>query len=399
MTVQVRSPKKGVSRAPKSKASGTRTAPRNPSEKEQVRSFPYPLNALYFYLTQGCNLACRHCWIAPKFQSGENVYPSLPFETFQDIVRQAKPLGLSGVKLTGGEPLLHPDIVSILRFAQAERLGCTIETNGVLCTKELAAEIASCPAHFVSVSLDGADAETNEWVRGVPGCFEAAVQGIRNLVEVGIHPQIILTVMRRNKHHVEPIIRLAESLGASSVKYNVMMPCARGEDMFHRGEALSLPELLELGRRVENELAANTKLRLIFHHPVAFRPLGRMYGQAGDGCSQCGIFTILGVLADGSYALCGIGQQVPELVFGHAAKDRLEDVWLKNPILQDIREGLPQKLEGVCGQCLMKDRCLGSCIAQNYYGQKNLFAPFWYCDEALKLGMFPASRLLKKNDV
>ncbi len=358
-----------------------------------------PLDTLYFYLTEGCNLACRHCWISPKFQSGEVVYSHLPLEMIEDIVRQARPLGLTGIKLTGGEPLLHPDIVPILRFAQSENLGCTLETNGVLCTRELAAEIAKCPAHFVSVSLDGADAETNEWVRGVPGSFEAALRGIRNLVETGIRPQIILTVMRRNKHHVEAIIRLAESLGAGSVKYNVMMPCARGEDMFLRGEALSLPELIEMGTRVEKEFAAKTPLKLIFHHPAAFKPLGRMYGQDGDGCSRCGIFTILGVLSDGSYALCGIGQEVPELIFGNAAKDRLEDVWLKNPVLLEIREGLPQKLEGVCGECLMKDLCLGSCIAQNYYSRKKLFAPFWYCDEAFKMGLFPASRLKKKNGV
>jgi SynChlorMet cassette radical SAM/SPASM protein ScmF len=359
----------------------------------------HPLNSLYFYLTEGCNLACRHCWIAPKFQSGEAIYPHLPLELIQDIVRQAKPLGLTGIKLTGGEPLLHPDIVRILQFTRAEELGCTIETNGILCTRELAEEIAKCPGRFVSVSLDGADAETNEWVRGVPGSFEAAVQGIRNLVQAGIQPQIILTVMRRNRHQIESIVRLAESLGAGSLKYNVLMPCARGEDMFHRGEALSLPELIELGRWVENELATRTKLRLIFHHPAAFKPLGRMYGQDGDGCSRCGIFGILGVLADGSYALCGIGQQVPELIFGQAAKDRLEDVWLHNPILKEIREGLPGKMEGVCGECLMKDLCLGSCIAQNYYSRKKLFAPFWYCDEAVKLGLFPTSRLLKKNEV
>ena len=397
MTVQVRSPKKGVSRAPKSKAAGTRTAPRNPSEKEQARSFPYPLNALYFYLTQGCNLACRHCWIAPKFQSGENVYPSLPFETFQDIVRQAKPLGLSGVKLTGGEPLLHPDIVPILRFIRDEGLRLTVETNGLLCTPELAKEISLGNGPFVSVSLDGADAETNEWVRGVQGSFDAAVQGIKNLVAVGVRPQVILTIMQKNKHQVEAIIGLAESLGARSVKYNVMMPCARGEEMHKRGEAVSMEELVEIGRRVESELAPRAAIKVIYHHPAAFRPLGRMYGESGDGCSACGIFGILGVLSDGSYALCGIGEQVPELVFGNAAKDKLEDVWKNTPILNEIRQGMPGKMEGLCAECLMKNLCLGSCVAQNYYGSKNLFAGFWYCEEARKRGLFPVSRLLRKE--
>jgi radical SAM protein with 4Fe4S-binding SPASM domain len=62
-------------------------------------------------------------------------------------------------------------------------------------------------------------------------------------------------------------------------------------------------------------------------------------------------------------------------------------------MLNQIREGLPKKLEGICAKCLMKNRCLGNCIAQNYYGAKNLFAPYWYCEQAKKAGLFPPSRL------
>jgi SynChlorMet cassette radical SAM/SPASM protein ScmF len=384
-------------KAPSPAATPSGPPPEGPVAAETPADFPFPLHTLYFYLTEGCNLACRHCWIAPKFQSGAKVYPSLPFDMLKDIVRQAKPLGLGSVKLTGGEPLMHPDIFAILAFLRDEGLGVTIETNGLLCTPELAREIAQCKGRFVSVSLDGADAETNEWVRGVPGSFAAAVAGIKNLVAAGVHPQVIMTVMRKNRHQVEDIVRLAESIGASSVKYNVMMPCARGEEMHKRGEALTMEELVELGRWVETDLAPRTKLRLVFHHPPAFRPLGKMYGEEGDGCSRCGIFGILGVLSDGSYALCGIGEQVPELVFGHASRDRLEDVWKNEPVLKQIREGLPKKLKGVCGECMMKGLCLGSCVAQNYYSSRELFAPFWYCEEALRLGLFPTSRLLKRD--
>jgi molybdenum cofactor biosynthesis enzyme MoaA len=74
----------------------------------------YPLNQIYFYLTEGCNLRCRHCWIAPKYQSEGNTYPALDLDLFKSIIEQAKLLGLTGVKLTGGEPLLHPAINEIL---------------------------------------------------------------------------------------------------------------------------------------------------------------------------------------------------------------------------------------------------------------------------------------------
>ena len=58
------------------------------------------INTLYFYLTEGCNLACRHCWMGPRFDATGRDYPTLPVEAFETAIREAKPLGLSGVKLT-----------------------------------------------------------------------------------------------------------------------------------------------------------------------------------------------------------------------------------------------------------------------------------------------------------
>jgi SynChlorMet cassette radical SAM/SPASM protein ScmF len=364
---------------------------------DSTKTLPaYTLNQIYFYLTQGCNLRCRHCWIAPKFQSGENVHPYLDLNLFRSILEQARPLGLSGIKLTGGEPLIHPHIMEILEIVQASQLNLTLETNGIACTPEIAASVAACRNSFTSVSLDGTDPQTHEWVRGVDGCFGDAVRGVRNLVAAGLRPQIILSVMRRNKDQVESVVRLAERLGAGSVKFNLVQPTARGENLHQSDETLSIKELLDLGRYVEAELSATTDLPLFFSHPEAFRPLGRIFGNNGSDCSVCGIFGILGVLGDGSYALCGIGEQVRDLVFGHAADDSLETVWNEHPTLKAIREGLPRRLHGICANCIMKFRCLGSCIAQNYYRDKDLWAPFWFCEEAHKLGLFPESRMGSK---
>jgi SynChlorMet cassette radical SAM/SPASM protein ScmF len=349
------------------------------------------LQTLYFYLTEGCNLRCRHCWIEPPHQSAKRQYPALEPGLLRHILDQAKPLGLSSVKLTGGEPLMHPRIGEILEILRSEELRFNVETNGVLCTPGLARELVRSGMYHVSVSLDGADAETHEWVRGVEGCFEAALKGIRNLVAAGIRPQVIMTLMRRNVGQIERFVHMAESLGASSVKFNIVQPTARGVKMHQAGETLSIRELIDLGRWVDEGLARSVNMRLFYGHPAAFRTLGRMFGR--DGCGICGIKGILGVLADGSYALCGIGETVQELIFGHASKDSLPDVWYGDPILREIREGMPRKLEGVCGDCLMKGVCLGSCIAQNYYRSRNLWAPFWYCEEARREGLFPEGRL------
>ncbi|UCG12599.1 MAG: radical SAM protein, partial [Deltaproteobacteria bacterium] len=245
--------------------------------KQRAESQTFPLKQLYFYLTEGCNLRCRHCWLAPKYQNGDRSFPALDLTLFRSILQQAKVLGLLGVKLTGGEPLLHPQIPAILELISTEDLSLTVETNGILCTPELANKMAACKNPFVSVSLDGADHDTHEWVRGVAGCFDSALEAIRNLANADCRPQVIMSIMRRNKDQLQDVVRLAERLGAGSVKFNVVQPMSRGEKIHESGEGLTVEEFVELGRWVENTLSTETHLRLYFDHPLAFRPLGKMF--------------------------------------------------------------------------------------------------------------------------
>jgi SynChlorMet cassette radical SAM/SPASM protein ScmF len=357
----------------------------------------WSLNQIYFYLTAGCNLACRHCWLAPGFDADGSSYPVLLIELFELAIREAKPLGLSGVKLTGGEPLLHPQIQQLLEIVRREELALTIETNGLLCTEAMAQEIAKFPDRFVSVSIDGADAATHEWVRGVAGSFDKACQAVRNLAATDTAPQVIMTIMRCNADQVEAVVHMSEGLGACSVKFNIVQPTARGERLYERDQALGIAELIQLGRHVEMDLASKTRMSLLFDYPLAFRPLSRM--ASGDGCDTCGILGILGVIPTGHYALCGIGTHIAELVFGRVGKDKLEEVWREDQVLQELREGMPDRLGGVCTRCLMRHQCLGSCVAQNYYDAGSLWAPFWFCQQAEEAGLFPTSRLVNVTSV
>jgi len=350
-----------------------------------------PLSTLYLYLTDGCNLACRHCWLAPRFDPGRGVTEALSIEVLEGVLREARPLGLQRVKLTGGEPLLHPRIGDLLEVLRREELALTVETNGTLLTEALAEAVARFPRRSVSVSIDGTDAATHDGIRGVRGSFEAAQRAVRTLAASATPPQVVMSLVRRNADQVEPLVRMADSLGASSVKFNVVQPIARGEALHGRGEALTVAELVALGRRVETELAPSARLPLHFDYPPAFRAISRM--ARGDGGGVCGILGILGVLAGGQYALCGIGGQVPDLVFGQAGEDRLEDVWNRHPRILELRAGLPERLGGVCRRCLMKRSCLGCCVAQNEYQRDDLFAGFWFCEEAMREGVFPESRL------
>ena len=287
---------------------------------------------------------------------------------------------------------MHSEIKNILKYIKKEKLRLIVETNGTFCTPEIAGLMKECKWPYVSVSLDGAKAETHEKIRGVKGSFDKAIKGIKNLVEAGIKTQIILTVMNYNKDELESLVSLATSLKADSVKFNITQPLGRGVSMHKTGKILDISELISLGEWIEKKLIPNKDVKIYHSHPMAFRPLGRMFSEEGDGCSRCGIFTILGVISDGSYALCGIGEIIPELVFGNVKTDTLYDIWTKNNVLSEIRKGLPGRLEGICKDCIMKNICLGCCIAQNYFSSRNLWAPFWYCQLAQKKGLFPKTR-------
>lgn len=359
------------------------------TEEEVTKTIP-PLGTLYFYLTGDCNMACRHCWIAPTFENSDRSQKALPFDLFKKIINEAKEAGLSGVKLTGGEPFIHPDIIPILRFIRDQKLRLTIESNGTAITAHHADLIKSCPGAFISISIDG-NQESHEWMRGVKGSFDRASEGVKTLVGTGIHPQIIMAVAGRNKAEMAELAKYAKDLGASSVKYNFVTPTARGEAMEHEGATVSVPEQIELSRWVQNDLQKELKIPLFTNLPFAFRSLSSLFGPQGN-CGRCGIFSILGVLADGTYALCGIGTSVPELCFGHASKNNVKEIWEKAEALNQIREHLPKDLKGICSQCLLKNVCLGSCVANNYYVEKDLLAGHKFCEDAFKAGVFPMSR-------
>lgn len=351
-----------------------------------------PLKIIYFYLTEGCNLKCRHCWLAPAYDEDGKKYPTLDINLFESIIKQAKPMGLKSVRLTGGEPLLHPDIYRMLDVIKTEDLRLSMESNAVLMTEEIAEKIAQCKNPFVSVSLDGATSEAHEYVRGVEGSFQAAITGIKNLVNYGIRPQIIMTIMKHNRPEIEDIIKLAKSIGAKSVKFNIVQPASRGEKMHKDGKTLSIEELIELGRFVESDLSEKLGIPLYYSHPPAFRSLKKLFGDGERGCSVCGLLSVIGVIPNGLYALCGIGQVIPELIFGDAKTESLKEVWENADILNELREGMPSRLEGICGNCIMNNSCKGACLAQNYYSKRNLWAPFWFCEEADKKGLFPKTR-------
>ncbi|HEY5276409.1 MAG TPA: radical SAM protein, partial [Coriobacteriia bacterium] len=127
-------------------------------------------------ITRSCNLSCAHCRAAAQFghYHGELKLDEIK-ATIDDIVTISNPI----IILTGGEPLMRPDIWEIVDYAHEKGAMPVIGTNATLLTDEIAQKMADHKIPRISVSVDFPTAEGHDAFRGQPGCFDATIEGIK----------------------------------------------------------------------------------------------------------------------------------------------------------------------------------------------------------------------------
>jgi SynChlorMet cassette radical SAM/SPASM protein ScmF len=352
------------------------------------------LRTYYMYLTEGCNLACQHCWIKPTYTQDKGTGGHVELNRLLKACEDAKPLGLNKVKLTGGEPLLYPDFVGLVYALKKMDLHVWLETNLTLLTPENANAILDT-MKFISTSLDSFTEEGHDTFRGVKGGFRATCEAIQ-LLSPHINLQVIMSVHTGNIHEIEDLVKLSKDLGVRSVKFNLIQMVGRANTMKKDGRVLDVRELIRLGQIVERELTEKYNMPLIWSWPSAFASIKDL--TQGKHRGMCGIHNILGVLGSGHYALCGIGQTVEELVYGTLGDDIVK-LWNQNEMLKRLRTELPNELQGVCAKCIHKMGCKAHCVANNYFEYNSLNESFWFCTEAYRAGLFPESRLVPVSPV
>src|SRR5580704_6329744 len=146
---------------------------------------------VFWELTKGCNLRCIHCRASATELSSTS---DLSTERAKEIIDQIAAVSSPILVLSGGEPLFRSDIFQLARYGTDKGLRVALATNGTLVTKQVARKIVDSGVKRVAISLDGADALTHDTFRGIPGAFEAALTGFRNLKDLGISVQINTTV-------------------------------------------------------------------------------------------------------------------------------------------------------------------------------------------------------------
>ena len=380
----------------------------NGDEQQSSQAHQNKPRLIFWELTKGCNLRCIHC----RASATELSSPSdLSTQAARDIIDQIAAVSTPILVLSGGEPLFRSDIFELARYGTDKGLRVALATNGTLVTKQVAQRIVDSGVRRVAISLDGADALTHDSFRGIPGAFDAAIAGFRNLKSLGMSVQINTTIARHNAHQLPKVLELAKSLGADALHTFLLVPVGCGVDI--AAEQMVPPEEYEqilnwfYDRSLEGgiELKATcaphyfrvVRQRRVAEHrsaaaaAQAAKPVleaahdspdigptemampgstgielkahsvGKMAGHPGTHPSDMNAMT-KGCLA--GTAVCFISHQgevypcgyLPALA-GDLRKQSFADIWQNSVVFNQLRD--TNNLKGKCGCCEFRNICMG----------------------------------------
>jgi heme d1 biosynthesis radical SAM protein NirJ len=155
-------------------------------------------------LIRRCNLACKHCYAT----SADIDFPGeLDTEEVLTVMRDLKSFGVSVLILSGGEPLLRPDIFEISRHAKEMGFYVGLSTNGTLINEANIADINAIGYDYVGVSLDGMRA-THDMFRRKQGAFDESIKGIRLCHDAGIKVGLRFTLTQDNAAELPDLLQL-----------------------------------------------------------------------------------------------------------------------------------------------------------------------------------------------
>jgi heme d1 biosynthesis radical SAM protein NirJ len=320
-------------------------------------------------LVRRCNLACQHCYSISADVDFPGELPTAGiFRTMDDL----KAFGVPVLILSGGEPLLRPDIYAIAHRAKAMGFYVGLSTNGTLIDRGNIAAIAGVGFDYVGISLDGMEA-THDRFRRKAGAFKASLDGVRLCRDAGIKVGLRFTLTQDNAHDLPGMLDLMEALGVdkfylSHLNYGGRGNINRKTDAVFRTTRRAMDLVFDTawkhivaGRPREFVTGNNDADGVYLLHWVRARFPGReadlraRLAQWGGNSSGVNIANI-----DNQ------GQVHPDTFWwdyplGNVGERPFSAIWqdTSDPLLAGMKT-LPRKVKGRCGACSYFDICGGN---------------------------------------
>lgn len=317
-----------------------------------------PVNAT-IEVTLRCNLRCVHCY---------NFDRSVPYPEQREAAELTPPEILSAIDqladagalflaFTGGEAMLHPNILDFVRHGVKRRCQVTMKTNGVHLV-ERTAELVEAGATRVDVSLYGATAATHDGFTRAPGSFERTVAGARAAKAAGMQVTVNLCVTKHNAAEIGAMVDLVKDLGVG---------CGIDPQITARYDGTTS----SLDLRIDRETLA-----ALYRGPLA--PYVTIPECSRDAAPQCSCARSVVAIASNGDVLPCVGAPIPS---GNLRDRSFAEIWRDSPQLQRIRDlGLADF--ATCEPCPDRPFCRRSSgvvyvNTGNYTGPED-----WTCMEA-----------------
>ena len=311
----------------------------------------HPLRQIFWECTLRCNLRCRHCGSDCKVLSDSR---DMPLEDFLGVLRGVKAAGLDTHKImvvvTGGEPLMRPDLEQCGKAFYDLEFPWGMVTNGFAMTPEKFSRLLAAGLRSMTISLDGLGPD-HDWMRGVSGSFDRAENAIRMACATpGLRFDVVTCVTKRNYQKLGEIKEFLIGCGLKEWRLFTVFPVGRAATdpqlQLSNEQFRGLMDFIK-GTRKEGRIKAS-------YGCEGF--LGNYEGEVRDHFFFCNAgVSVAGVLSDGSISACtSIRSDYHQ---GNIYRDDFMEVWENR--FQPYRDHSWMKT-GECADCKYWKFCRGS---------------------------------------
>ena len=320
-------------------------------------------------LIRRCNLACKHCYSI----SADHDFPGeLALDEIFTVMDDLKAFGVPVLILSGGEPLLHPNIIEISNRARQMGFYVGLSTNGTLITRNNIDAISAIHYDYVGISIDGME-ETHDAFRHRKGAFNESLNAIRLCRDHDIKVGIRFTMTLDNAHELPQLFALMDREDVSKFYLSHLNYAGRGnrnrmDDVTHNISRSAMGLLfdrclsdIQKGNHREYVSGNNDADAVYFLHwvnryfPEKGKHIQAKLEQWGGNSSGVNIANI-----------DNLGNVHPDTFWWHYSLGNVKqrpfsEIWMdtSDPIMAGLKQN-PRVIHGRCGQCQYFRICGGN---------------------------------------
>ena len=323
---------------------------------EHILSAPLKLS---LNITSGCNLACKHCYSCSK----NGNHKEMNIEKVKMLMDRMAELGLQSLSIKGGEPFHHSSFMDVLHYAKEKSISVTIITNGLLIDEHIAGELNNTSVHYITVSIDGGQEKTHDYIRG-KGTFQEVLKKLELLKKYFHHPLFVyFTLNKLNIKEIPQVFSIAQDVKCDGLRFRPVLPIGRSS--LHEEINLTGEEYRKAMKEVKDcSRISDIKIDIpdseLNKDDIINRELYNFGCVAGNTFAHMDPY--------GNLYPCQYLEN-PEFLAGNIFTSSFKDIWDNSPIFNTFRN-LPGN--STCGNCKFFSSCRGGCRARAIFLSKDI---------------------------